>query len=223
MTTTIFDKTDKGRDEIATRVNHLPARLRTLLLLVDGKRDTAELMVKVAGLGLDEKSLVELLDGDFIQIAGGAPPIQAAPVPQESTAAPVPQPVAATAPFAAIEVTAKPASIPAAPSAPATASHIHCCTASPGLGNVGVFLGLTGFPSATSGTYSNTFTLTSSSFSTLLTGANAGEAYVNVHDSIYPGGEIRGFLAAVPEPGTYALMLAGLAMVGGLARNVKRA
>ena len=107
--------------------------------------------------------------------------------------------------------------------APATASHIHCCTNSPGLGNVGVFLGLTGFPSATSGTYRNTFTLTSSSFSTLLTGANAGEAYVNVHDSIYPGGEIRGFLAAVPEPGTYALMLAGLAMVGGLARNVKRA
>jgi hypothetical protein len=69
MTNNIFDKTDKGRDEIATRENRLPPRLRTLLLLVDGKRDAVELVAKVAGLGLDEKSLVELLDGGFIKIS----------------------------------------------------------------------------------------------------------------------------------------------------------
>ncbi len=80
MTTTIFDKTETGRDEIATRAKHLPPRLRTLLLLVDGKRDTVELMVKVAGLGLDEKSLVELLEGGFIQVAGGAPAKDEAPM-----------------------------------------------------------------------------------------------------------------------------------------------
>jgi len=65
--TDVFDKTGKGRDEITTRQCQLPARLRTLLLLVDGKRDTVELMAKVAGLGLDERSLQELLDEKFIE------------------------------------------------------------------------------------------------------------------------------------------------------------
>lgn len=78
MPTTIFDKTDNGRDEIATRANHMAPRLRTLLVLVDGKRDTVELMAKVAGLGLDEKSLVELLEGGFIQVSDGAMPVAAA-------------------------------------------------------------------------------------------------------------------------------------------------
>ncbi len=72
--TTIFDKTAKGREEIATRQHHVATRLRTLLLLVDGKRDVVELMAKVAGLGLDETSLQELVTGEFIQIfdAGSA-------------------------------------------------------------------------------------------------------------------------------------------------------
>ena len=68
MKTTVFDKTGKGREEIATRVHHLAPRQRTLLLLVDGKRDATELMGKVAGLGLDEKALVELLETGFIQV-----------------------------------------------------------------------------------------------------------------------------------------------------------
>ena len=67
MTNTVFDKTPAGREEIATRRQHLATRLRTLLLLVDGKRNTAELMASVAGLGLDEKALVQLLEGGFIQ------------------------------------------------------------------------------------------------------------------------------------------------------------
>ena len=70
MTPTVFDKTDKGRDEIATRATRLATRLRTLLLLVDGRRNTAELMASVNGLGLDEKALVELLEGGFIQVSG---------------------------------------------------------------------------------------------------------------------------------------------------------
>jgi hypothetical protein len=88
MTNTVFDKTDQGRDEIATRAHHLAPRLRTLLLLVDGKRDTMELMAKVAGLGLDEKALAELLDGGFIRVAAAALTNAPATAPIAAEAAP---------------------------------------------------------------------------------------------------------------------------------------
>jgi hypothetical protein len=41
----------------------------------------------------------------------------------------------------------------------------------------------------------------------------AGNFYINISSAKYPTGEIRGQLAVVPEPGTWALLLAGL---GGL-------
>ena len=117
-------------------------------------------------------------------------------------------------------------------STPASAGHIHCCTA-PGT-NVGVALPFAGLPSATSGTYDQVFDLTlNSSYtdafitasggttataeSVLAAGIASGLAYVNLHNSVFPGGEIRGFLApavAVPETGTAALMLVGLGVVG---------
>ena len=103
---------------------------------------------------------------------------------------------------------------------PASASHIHCCTATAGTGSVGVSIEFTGLPSVTSGTYSNSFTLSAASFATLLTGVQAGKAYVNIHSpGTYAAGEIRGFLAPVPEPSTYALLLGGLAVVGWAARR----
>lgn len=70
MTTSIFDKTDKGREEIATRKYHLASRLRTLLVLIDGKKSGDELLKKLAGMGLDEASVVELQRDGFIHESG---------------------------------------------------------------------------------------------------------------------------------------------------------
>ena len=49
-----------------------------------------------------------------------------------------------------------------------------------------------------------------------------GLTYVNVHTSDNPGGAVRGQLievSAVPEPSTYAMLLAGLGVVGLLAHR----
>jgi hypothetical protein len=68
MLHSIFDKTDKGREEIATRKHQLPLRMRGLLVQVDGKHNGAELIDKAAVLGLNDQSLTELLEGGYIQI-----------------------------------------------------------------------------------------------------------------------------------------------------------
>ena len=106
---------------------------------------------------------------------------------------------------------------------PATVAHLHCCTTVAFTGSIGVALGFTGFPTAQSGNYINSFTLTSASFSSLLAGTQAGQAYLNIHSAIYPGGEVRGFLVPVPEPATYALMLGGLGLLGMAATRRKQA
>lgn len=68
----MFDKTEHGRIEIATRGQTVAPRLRTLLLLVDGKTGNDELLRKVAGLGLGQEHLDELLRAGLIQ-AGAEP------------------------------------------------------------------------------------------------------------------------------------------------------
>jgi hypothetical protein len=66
MTNTVYDKTDKGREEITTRQYRLAPRLRTMLLLFDGKSTAEQVLVKVAGLGLDAHGIAELLEMEFI-------------------------------------------------------------------------------------------------------------------------------------------------------------
>jgi hypothetical protein len=60
----------------------------------------------------------------------------------------------------------------------------------------------------------------SSALSALLTGFDAGKAYLNIHTSSFSGGEIRGFLERVPEPSS--LLLATLGAAGLLVRRMKR-
>ncbi len=100
--------------------------------------------------------------------------------------------------------------------------HIHCCTALAGSGSGPVALNFTGLPAVSSGSYASSFTPGVSAFDTILAGASAGKAYVNIHTpGTYAGGEIRGFLAIspVPEPGSVAMLLAGLGVVSFVARR----
>ena len=100
-----------------------------------------------------------------------------------------------------------------------TASHIHAPTAVAGAGTAGVATTLPtfpGFPSGvTAGTYDQTFNMllassynptyvtnnggtTTSAFAALRAAITAGKAYLNIHSSMFPGGEIRGFLNLCP-------------------------
>jgi hypothetical protein len=73
MTNHVYDKTEKGREEIATRKEHLPPRLRTLLLLVDGKRSRQQLFEDFSSLGAGEAVFTLLLDEGFIQEISNSP------------------------------------------------------------------------------------------------------------------------------------------------------
>jgi cytochrome oxidase assembly protein ShyY1 len=82
---------------------------------------------------------------------------------------------------------------------PTTAAHFHAPAAS-GV-NAPVVIGFAGFPvGVTSGSYSNTYTLTDAQETQLL----AGLWYVNIHTSGSPGGEIRGQLQEGTLPGNCA-------------------
>ncbi len=125
-----------------------------------------------------------------------------------------------------------------------TVAHIHCCTAAPFdiLLTAGVATTTPTFPGfpagVTSGTYDATFDMLAlSSYNPAFVAANGGTAasaeavlldgmidgtsYFNIHTSFRGGGEIRGFLVAIPEPATLGLLALGLG-AGLVSRRRKR-
>lgn len=115
------------------------------------------------------------------------------------------------------------------------AAHIHCCVSPPN--NVGVAtttpafvgfpLGVTsgsldaGYDTLQSGTWNPAFVTanggtTAGAEAALAAGLAAGQAYLNIHTTQYPGGEIRGFLApqSLPNVGNIpTLSLGALVML----------
>ena len=116
-----------------------------------------------------------------------------------------------------------------------TASHIHTPTPAPFSGTAGVATTTPSFPGfplgVASGTFDNTFDMSlSSSYNpsfvamfpgtgqaqvlaaeaAFAAGLAANEAYFNIHSNQFPGGEIRGFLTAVPEPAGVLLLGSGI-------------
>lgn len=83
MNTSIYDKTTKGKEEIATRKYQLAPRLRTLLVLIDGRRTEEELLRNVAGLGLGASALAELLEHGYIVLATSYASLAEEPAPAE--------------------------------------------------------------------------------------------------------------------------------------------
>jgi len=77
MPNIIFDKTDKGREEIISRKYRLASRLRTLLVMVDGKHSSKDLLSKVASLGLNQSSIDDLEQQGFIQRHGAPAVVEA--------------------------------------------------------------------------------------------------------------------------------------------------
>lgn len=128
-----------------------------------------------------------------------------------------------------------------------TASHIHCCEATPGANaNVMVATATPTFPlfplGMTSGIYDMTFDLLAASTynplfitspfnpsgtvagaaAVLATAIQNRETYLNVHTTTFPGGEIRGILVAataVPEPASLVLLGSALFSVGLIRRH----
>jgi hypothetical protein len=121
-----------------------------------------------------------------------------------------------------------------------TEAHIHCCTSAAFTGTSPVAVPFTDFPTGVNaGTYSKSFALDDAASydpafvsahggtvqgaeSALVDAINANEAYVNIHTTAFPEGEIRGWLVAappVPETAEWSMLAVGLAGLMWMSRR----
>lgn len=85
----IYRKTAKGLTEIETRAHRLPPRLRSALIVVDGRRDVTELKPLI--LQQPDETLQALVEQGFIEAVGeSVPPPPPAPAPARPPATPAP-------------------------------------------------------------------------------------------------------------------------------------
>ena len=83
---TIFRKTAKGVTEIETRAHRLAPRMRSALIMVDGKRSDADLRPLIAQQ--PDETLAALAEQGFIEVLAAAPDAVQAPRAAPAAAAP---------------------------------------------------------------------------------------------------------------------------------------
>ena len=82
----LYFKTEAGKREIQDRALRLPAALRSILLMVDGQRDQAQLRELMAGLRAPDDAIEQLVVKGLIQRGDGV--LSAAPVVEAPAEAP---------------------------------------------------------------------------------------------------------------------------------------
>ena len=95
MTTTIYQKTEKGQDEIRTRANHLDQRHRAVLLMINGEKTCDDILVQLQPLGMTQAVFDELENAGYIRThVPGATTVKAAPATGPALAATSKEPAA---------------------------------------------------------------------------------------------------------------------------------
>ncbi len=90
----LYFKTDAGKQEILDRGRRLPSAMRSLLLMVDGQRDHAQLRELMAGLHAPDDALEQLVVMGLVKRQEPASPAQAATAVLASPVSPPPAPPA---------------------------------------------------------------------------------------------------------------------------------
>ena len=70
-----YDKTDKGRDEIAMGRKNLRGKLRTVLFLVDAGKDAASIRQQLTMIGAPPDAIAQLAAQGYIAPLAGAAPV----------------------------------------------------------------------------------------------------------------------------------------------------
>ncbi len=82
MTTTIYQKTDKGHEEIRTRSHRLDQKHRALLL-INGEKTCDEILAQLQPLGMKQAEFDELEQAGYIRPhVDDTPPLPISPAPQ---------------------------------------------------------------------------------------------------------------------------------------------